>query len=108
MVGSRLLFRTAVALHMLVIPAAAHEPSAARGAAIARAVRSRCHAIRATGASPMPEAPPFRALAARFPVHDLADVLNEGVERRHPAMPDFRLDPRDADDLTAYLEVLKP
>ncbi|GJE04474.1 hypothetical protein GMJLKIPL_6438 [Methylobacterium isbiliense] len=52
----------------------------------------------------MREAPPFRVLAGRFPVDDLADVLVEGVERRHPAMPEFRLDPGDATDLTAYLK----
>jgi hypothetical protein len=56
----------------------------------------------------MPEAPTFRTLAGRFPIDDLADILVEGVDRRHPAMPDFRLDPVDADDLTAYLKTLKP
>ena len=56
----------------------------------------------------MREAPPYRTLAERFPVDDLADVLIEGVERRHPAMPDFRLDPNDAADLTAYLKALAP
>ncbi|MGT2479119.1 c-type cytochrome (plasmid) [Methylobacterium oryzae CBMB20] len=102
------LLRTVAALPLLALPAAAHEAAAARGAAIARAVCSRCHAVRATGTSPMRRAPPFRGLAERFPVDDLADVLNEGVDRRHPAMPDFRLDPDDADDLAAYLKTLKP
>ncbi len=55
----------------------------------------------------MREAPSFRALADYFPVVDLADVLIEGVDRRHPAMPDFRLAPSDAADLTAYLESLR-
>lgn len=55
----------------------------------------------------MHEAPPFRTLAGRFPVDDLADVLTEGVDRRHPAMPDFRLGPADASDLTAYLRALR-
>ena len=51
-------------------------------------------------------APPFRTLVRRFPLDDLADILVEGVERRHPAMPDFRLDPSGAVDLTAYLKTL--
>jgi cytochrome c len=67
---------------------------------------ARDHAVGGRGASPMHEAPPFRILARRFPVDDLADLLVEGVERRHPAMPDFRLDPVDAADLTAYPKAL--
>ncbi|CAO4141223.1 hypothetical protein PKCBPO_00826 [Methylorubrum thiocyanatum] len=55
----------------------------------------------------MREAPPFRTLAGRFPVDDLADVLAEGVDRRHPAMPDFRLDPTDAANLAVYLKALR-
>ncbi|SEG53197.1 hypothetical protein SAMN04488144_121127 [Methylobacterium sp. 190mf] len=55
----------------------------------------------------MREAPRFRTLAERFPIGDLVDVLDEGVERRHPAMPDFRLDPSDAADLTAYMRTLR-
>ncbi|WP_348645122.1 hypothetical protein [Methylobacterium sp. P1-11] len=57
--------------------------------------------------SPTPAAPPFRTLAKRFPVDDLADVLNEGVERRHPVMPDSRFDPDDAIDFTAYLKTVR-
>ncbi|CAO4139324.1 hypothetical protein GPNCGGLF_LOCUS615 [Methylorubrum aminovorans] len=55
----------------------------------------------------MREAPPFRTLAGRFPVDDLADVLAEGVDRRHPAMPDFRLDPTVAANLAVYLKALR-
>jgi cytochrome c len=89
-------------------PAVAGAASAAHGRTFARENCARCHAVGSGGASPMREAPPFRTLAERFPVDDLADVLIEGVERRHPAMPDFRLDPNDAADLTAYLKALAP
>ncbi|MDP4003318.1 c-type cytochrome [Methylobacterium sp. NEAU K] len=92
---------------LLAGPAMAQDASGARGGAFARAICARCHAIRARGASPMREAPPFRSLAERFPIDDLADVLVEGVERRHPAMPDFRLAPAEAADLTAYLRTLR-
>jgi len=96
-----------VVLLPLALPAQAQDIAAARGRALAGVVCARCHAVRAIGASPMREAPPFRRLAGRFPIDDLADVLYEGVERRHPAMPDFRLAPADAADLTAYLRTLR-
>lgn len=95
-----------VALHLLAGPVAAQDASAARGQVFASAVCARCHAVRAHGVSPMHEAPPFRTLAKRFPVDDLSDVLVEGVERRHPATPDFRLAPGEAADLTAYIKAL--
>lgn len=107
MSGGGVLLGATVALHLLAVPAAAGEASAPRGRALAGLVCARCHAIRATGASPMREAPPFRTLAGRFPVDDLADVLDEGAGRRHPAMPDFRLDPSDAADLTVYMRTLR-
>ena len=92
---------------LLVSAAFAREGSASRGEAFARTTCARCHGVGSRGASPTPEAPTFRTLAGRFPIDDLADILVEGVERRHPAMPDFRLDPLDADDLTAYLRTLR-
>lgn len=93
---------------LVASPAAALDASAMRGHAFARDNCARCHAVGPRGASPIREAPPLRTVAKRFPVDDLADVLVEGVERRHPAMPDFRLDPGDAADLTAYLKALGP
>ncbi|GJE74312.1 c-type cytochrome [Methylorubrum suomiense] len=93
---------------LVASPAAARDESAARGEAFARAHCARCHATGSRGAGSLRQASPFRTLARRFPVDDLADVLAEGVDRRHPAMPDFRLDPADAADLTAYLKTLRP
>jgi len=100
--------RRALAALLLCHPAAAAgDASAPRGRAYAQAHCARCHALGLEGASPLRRAPPFRDLAQTFPIDDLADVLVEGVERRHPAMPDVRLDPADADDLTAYLRSLR-
>lgn len=107
MTGKRVLLVASVALRLLAGLAAAEEASAARGRALTGIVCARCHAVRMTGESPMREAPPLRKLAESFPIGDLADVLDEGVERRHPAMPDFRLDPSDAADLTAYMRTLR-
>ncbi|KQT70373.1 cytochrome C [Methylobacterium sp. Leaf465] len=104
----RALVLASVALFGLVAPpATARDGSASRGKTLARATCARCHGIGSRGVSPMPEAPAFRTLARRFPIDDLADILVEGVERRHPAMPAFQLDPSDADDLTAYLKTLR-
>ncbi|MER2268267.1 c-type cytochrome [Methylobacterium oxalidis] len=92
---------------LITSPVLAEDASAARGRAFARENCARCHAIGSRGASPMHAAPPLRALAKQFPIEDLADVLVEGIGRRHPAMPDFRLDAADAADLTAYLRALR-
>lgn len=99
---------TVLALCLLIVtPVVALEASAARGRAFARENCARCHAVDTHNQSSMREAPPFRMLAKRFPIDDLADVLVEGVEQRHPAMPEFRLDPGDAADLTSYLKTLR-
>ena len=50
---------------------------------------ARCHAIGKEGASPHPEAPPFRTLSSKYPVEDLAESLAEGIVSGHPDMPIF-------------------
>lgn len=107
MVGRHTFLGITVALPPLSLAAAAQDNSAACGRAFAGVICARCHAVNATGESPMREAPPFRRLAGHVPIDDLADVLDEGVERRHPAMPDFRLALTDAANLMAYLRTLK-
>lgn len=97
-----------VALCLLAAsPATALDGAAERGQSFAKENCARCHAVDVSGASPLKVAPPFVDLAKNFPIDDLADVLAEGVERRHPAMPDFRFDPTDASNLTAYLKTLR-
>ena len=81
--------------------------NAERGLSFARSHCARCHAVTGSGRSRMREAPAFRVLAGRVPVGDLADFLLEGVGYRHPSMPEFRLEPDDASDLTAYLKSLR-
>ena len=101
------ILRLVVLCLLVAAPASARDPLASRGLVFAHETCARCHTVGFRGASPMREAPPFRTLAVRFPVDDLADILVEGVGRRHPAMPDFRLDPSDAADLTAYLHTFR-
>lgn len=59
------------------------------------------------GQSPLREAPPFRDLHRRYPVEDLGEALAEGIRTGHPAMPEFRFDPDQAQDLIAYLKSLE-
>ena len=112
----RLMQSIILAVPLAAPVAAAHDANAGRGLAFARTHCARCHMVAPRGGtagagrsspSPMREAPPFRELAGRIPIDDLADFLVEGIAFRHPAMPEFRLDPDDASDLTAYLESLR-
>lgn len=96
------LLSTALVLFLIATaPATAFDDAAERGRTFATENCARCHAVDASEASPMREAPHFRDLAKTFPIDDLADVLVEGIGRRHPAMQDFWLDPADASNLTA-------
>ncbi|GLI94656.1 c-type cytochrome [Methylocystis echinoides] len=76
-----------------------------RGAAIARANCSTCHAIGRTGASPNPKSPPFRELSRRYPLSNLEEALGEGIVVGHEGveMPQFRLDTAQVEALLAYL-----
>ncbi|GJD38700.1 hypothetical protein OICFNHDK_1150 [Methylobacterium bullatum] len=78
-----------------------------RGEVIARTNCVRCHAIGRIGPSTLAEAPPFRMLHRRYPVGDLGEALAEGITTGHPTMPEFRLDPDEADNLIAYLKTLE-
>lgn len=78
-----------------------------RGRVFAQTWCSHCHAIGKYGASPLAEATPFRDLHKRYPVEDLTESLGEGISTGHPAMPQFRLDVPQIDDLIAYLRSLE-
>ena len=82
-------------------------PAAQRGLVIVRTNCSRCHAIGRVGDSPLPIAPPFRALHERYPVDDLQEPLAEGIVTGHPTMPEFRFDPGQVGDIIAYLKSLE-
>ncbi|MGY2049372.1 c-type cytochrome [Methylobacterium sp. JK268] len=92
-------------LHAL--PARGWDRQVERGRTLARAECARCHAVERAGASPLPQAPPFRILHERYPVEDLAEALTEGIRTGHPAMPEFRFDPDEAMALIAYLRSLE-
>ena len=79
----------------------------ARGKAYAQVHCARCHAIGRIGESPFKAAPPFRTLHERYPVESLEEALAEGIVAGHPAMPEIRLEPREIDQLIAFLKSLE-
>lgn len=82
------------------------EPEA-RGFAYAKVHCSACHAITATAASPNPEAPRFDAVV------NTKDVTSRTLEtflrdsHSFPGAMAFSIDPKQVDDLTAYMLTLK-
>ena len=99
----------ATSMAVLLISTTIHAQDAAvqRGHAFAQANCARCHAIGPAGESPLPKAPPFRALHQRYPVENLVEALGEGITTAHRAMPEFQLDEHQIGDLIAYLKSLE-
>ena len=85
----------------------AAQDSFARGHAIVQRNCAFCHAVGARGDSPNAKAPRFRELHNRYPVEMLAEALAEGMLTGHPEMPEFRFNPREIDDIIAYLKSIQ-
>ncbi len=96
-----------ILLLLTVNSALAASASERRGKAFAKANCSRCHAIDRSSASRNADAPPFRTLHRRYPVETLAEAFAEGIYTGHPDMPAFELDPRQINDLLAFLKSLE-
>jgi len=79
----------------------------ARGQAFADAHCAQCHAIRANGSSPNPEAPPWDDIANRPGV--TADTFATFLSDAHnyPAAMDFTVERGAIRDLAAYLLTLR-
>jgi cytochrome c len=88
-------------------PALSQDADVQRGEAYLRVHCGKCHAVGRSGDSPLPGAPPFRVLHERYPVEHLAESLAEGITTGHPAMPEFRLDPAEINDVINYLKTLE-
>ena len=95
-----------VGLVLLIWPALA-QGNPQVGRRLAEANCARCHAIGRVGQSPLPIAPPFRTLHARYPVENLAEAFAEGIVVGHPTMPEFRLDRDQIENLIAYLKTFE-
>ena len=88
-------------------PVAAGLDPVTRGRALVETRCSACHAVAATGDSPVSPAPPFRTLAQRYPVANLQEAFAEGISTGHPQMPQIALEAGQVRDLIAYLESIQ-
>ncbi|PZR37415.1 cytochrome c [Caulobacter segnis] len=107
----------AIGLTLAASPAVG-QASAENGERIAQRACGGCHAVRGSR-SPLPDAPPFARLHARYRQGGLDALLDEGMlappqppeegsPRTHPRMPMARLDDDQRADLKAYLKSLEP
>jgi cytochrome c553 len=107
----------ALGVALIASPALA-QASAENGERIAQRACGGCHAVRGTK-SPLPDAPPFTRLHARYHKGGLdalldkgmlapADPPEEGPLRTHPRMPMAKFDDDQRADLKAYLRSVEP
>jgi mono/diheme cytochrome c family protein len=95
---------------LLGLCAAAHaagpgEPKA-RGEALLEKNCAHCHAIGATGDSPLKSAPPMRDVSARLAPKELQTGLKEGHVSPHHPVPLRKFSEADSDAILAYLNAL--
>jgi len=88
-------------------PRVASSDQVATGRAIAQAECASCHAVGETGASPLPDAPAFRHIRARYRFDVLAEELRAGIHVGDARMPAFDLSVQQIDALIAYLGALE-
>jgi mono/diheme cytochrome c family protein len=98
------------ALLLVCAPAVCETPDTAkleaRGQAIVQEKCGRCHAVEATGESPLKIAPPMRDIYARFAPRELQAELREGMVSRHKAMPQIEFSDEEVAAIMWYLYTL--
>ncbi len=67
---------------------------------------SPCHAIGAKGASPNPQAPPFRTIGGLYPMLTLRDPVSRGLAYPHRDMPKFNFSGEEIDAIIAFISSL--
>jgi mono/diheme cytochrome c family protein len=78
----------------------------AKGKAIVEAKCGRCHAVEATGESPLRIAPPMRDIYARFAPRELQAELRQGMVSRHKDMPQIEFSDEEVTAIMWYLYAL--
>ena len=78
------------------------------GESLAEERCGRCHALGMEDASPHADAPPFRVVAKRYRLEDLAESLAEGILTGHPDMPVLVFKEDEIDSFLTYLGSLLP
>lgn len=103
-------FRNSLAVLLVALPAASQAADSAKlrsqGEALLQHHCGRCHAIGATGESPLQQAPPMRTIYGRFAPKELQAELREGMVSRHREMPQIDFSDEDTDAILAYLYAL--
>jgi cytochrome c len=93
---------------LIAAPAAqAQSDLSARGSLLVQRHCAGCHAGKRTGQSRNPAAPPFRNLNDRYRIDDLGEALAEGILTGHPAMPEFKFQPRDVAAILSYIKSIQ-
>jgi mono/diheme cytochrome c family protein len=99
--------RLFAALLLVCVPAVCEAEDASRletkGKAIVQDKCGRCHAVEATGESPLKIAPPMRDIYARFAPRELQFELREGMVSRHKEMPQIEFSDEDVVAIMWYL-----
>lgn len=96
-----------LAAALLGAAATAQAASVQNGQELAQRNCGLCHALGPKGDSPNPMAPPFRDVHLRFRPAELESMFQAGLLTRHPAMPEFRFNLRELEDLVAFLESME-
>jgi cytochrome c len=78
-----------------------------RSRALLEDLCGRCHAVRTTGQSPNPLAPPFRSFGEKLYDTDMVQRLQDGLTTIHRDMPTFRFSRREAAAAVNYLRSIQ-
>jgi len=73
------------------------------GKAILEKNCGRCHSLEASGASPLPQAPPLREVYLKYPIDQLEEGFAEGMGSRHRDMPQIQFSPDQVAAILNYL-----
>jgi mono/diheme cytochrome c family protein len=73
------------------------------GEAILDSKCGRCHSLRASGESPLPQAPPLRAIYLKYPIDQLESGFAEGMGSKHYDMPQIPFSHAQVAAILSYL-----
>lgn len=106
MMGARSLRYALCCLALLSFGASgaiAANTEVAEGKALLEQNCGRCHSIEATGASPLPQAPPLREVYLKYPIDQLEQGFAEGMGSKHRDMPQIQFSPDQVAAILSYL-----
>jgi cytochrome c len=101
--NSHCLLGLCFAVLVLGAPLALAQDGASEGKAILEAHCSKCHSLEATGASPLPQAPPMREVYLKYPIDQLEQGFAEGMGSRHREMPQIQFSSEQVAAILSYL-----